>query len=62
MNTTRNGYATSQCGGSLTVKELIEILDQYQDDELVFFRNDNGYTYGSIYEENITDCDSGDEA
>lgn len=48
LDTTRNGYTTEQCGRTLTVKDLRELLEDYNDDTEVFFRNDNGYTYGSL--------------
>jgi hypothetical protein len=53
LNTRRDGYAPEQCDGSLTVRELIEILEQYDDDTEVLFKNDGGYTYGCICESNI---------
>lgn len=49
----RNGYCASQCGKTLTVGELIEILSEFDDDRPVFLRNDNGYTYGSITEQSL---------
>lgn len=49
----RNGYCLDQCGRTLTVGELIEILEQYDHDRPVYLRNDNGYTYGSITERDI---------
>ena len=48
----RSGYTPEQCGDTLTVKELIEILGQFDDDSPVYIRNDEGYTYG-----HIRDCD-----
>lgn len=48
----RNGYAPEQCGRTLTVKDLIEILKQFDKDSPVYIRNDRGYTYG-----HITECD-----
>lgn len=33
---------------SMTVKELIEELNYYDDNEKVIISNDNGYTYGEI--------------
>ena len=54
----RDGYDFEQCetheGKTLTVGELIEILEGYDDDMPVFFSNDNGYTYGVITESRIT--------
>lgn len=49
----QNGYGPDQCGRTLTVAELIEILEEFDGDRPVFLRNDNGYTYGSITEEDI---------
>lgn len=49
----RNGYGPDQCGQTLTVGELIEILEQFDYGRPVFLRNDNGYTYGSITERDI---------
>lgn len=33
---------------TMTVRELIEYLEQFDDDMKVMLRNDGGYTYGSI--------------
>lgn len=46
----RNGYDPEQCGRTMTVRELIEFLEQFDEDAEVFLRNDAGYTYGSIDE------------
>lgn len=48
IKTRHNGYDTEQCGSTLTVKELIEILEDFNEDSPVYFSNDGGYTYGSI--------------
>ncbi len=32
----------------MTVGELIQYLNQFDEDAKVFYSNDNGYTYGSI--------------
>lgn len=52
INGKRNGYGPDQCGKTLTVGEMIEVLSHFDDDRPVYLRNDNGYTYG-----NITDWD-----
>lgn len=52
----RNGYSVDQCGRTLTVGELIELLSEYDESTPVYLRNDNGYTYGSI-----TECDISNE-
>ena len=46
----REGYATDQIGRTMTVGELIEFLEQFDEDAEVFLNNDNGYTFGSITE------------
>ena len=57
----RSGYAPEQCGRTLTVKELIEILGQFDDDSPVYIRNDKGYTYGHITEYDINTDEDIDE-
>ena len=44
----RDGYSPAQCGNTMTVGELKEFLEQFNDEDEVFLMNDNGYTYGSI--------------
>lgn len=53
INGKKNGYETDQCGKTLTVRELIEILQEYDEDSPVYLRNDSGYTYGSITRNDI---------
>ncbi|GHV26750.1 hypothetical protein FACS18948_3020 [Clostridia bacterium] len=55
----RNGYSPDQCGRTMTVGELIALLQDYDENLKVYFRNDNGFTYGSITER---DFESGDDA
>lgn len=58
----RNGYGSDQCGRTLTVGELIEILEQFDYGRPIYLRNDNGYTYGSITERDINTAeDLGEE-
>ena len=65
INGKRNGYATDQCGRTLTVGELIEYLGNFDEDAEVYLKNDRGYTYGSIterdFEEDFDDDDYDDE-
>ena len=51
----RNGYDPEQCGRTMTVRELIEFLEQFDEDAEVYLRNDGGYTYGSIDERSFED-------
>lgn len=60
----RSGYAPDDCGKTLTVGELIEILSDFDEDLPVYLRNDNGYTYGNITERTIIpseDLEEGDD-
>lgn len=44
----RDGYSPDQCGKTMTVSELIALLEDYDEDAKVYLSNDNGYTYGRI--------------
>ena len=44
----RNGYGTDQISNTMTVREMIEWLEQFDEDAKVYLKNDNGYTFGSI--------------
>lgn len=48
-----NGYAPEQCGQTMTVREMIDFLEQFDEDAPVYLRNDGGYTYGSITEDSF---------
>ena len=48
LETRRDAYTPNECGATLTVGELIEILSDFDEETPVFFSNDNGYTYGAI--------------
>lgn len=50
---TRNGYTPKQCGRTMTVGDLIDLLEDYDRDTPIYLENDNGYTYGSITESDI---------
>lgn len=55
----RDGYTPSQCGDTLTVGQLIAMLEGFDTDSQVYLDNDNGYTFGSIddcsFEERLID-------
>lgn len=57
LNTGRDGYSVGQCddyyGKTMTVGELIELLSDYDEDTPIYFKNDDGYTYGVIDEDRI---------
>lgn len=51
----REGYSPDQCRRTMTVRELIDYLENnFDDDQEVFLDNDNGYTYGSITESSFS--------
>ena len=52
----RKGYGIDQIANSaMTVGELRDILDQYDDEVLVVLSHDNGYTFGSLNERLMAD-------
>lgn len=53
INAKRNGYGPDQCGRTLTVAELIDILSEFDDETPVYLCHDGGYTYGSITEDDF---------
>ena len=53
FDTKANGYSPEQCGKTLTAGELAAMLSEYDYDTPIYFRNDNGYTYGNITEQDI---------
>ena len=66
LQTKREGYGTDQCRETLTVGELIELLQDYDEDMKVYFGNDYRgsywYTYGSITEDDFYfECDESDD-
>ena len=51
LKTNRDFYDVKECAEhSLSVAEFMDILSQYPSDAKVVFSNDNGYTYGRLYE------------
>ena len=53
INSIREGYSTNHCRKTMTVGELIELLQNYEPETEIFIKNDGGYTYGSIEEDRI---------
>lgn len=51
----REGYALNQITSTMTVGELIDYLEQYEDDVQVYLSHDGGYTYGGIRAKDISD-------
>ncbi len=49
----REGYDIDQVRKTMTVGELVKLLQDYDEDAPVYLSHDNGYTYGGITEEKI---------
>jgi hypothetical protein len=60
INANKSGYNVDQCGRTLTVGELIEMLSEFNEDTPVYIQNDRGYTYGHIREEDIIETEEDD--
>lgn len=48
MKAEREGYAPDQIARTMTVGELIEFLNNFDEDEKIYLSHDKGYTYGGI--------------
>ena len=48
-----DGYNLEQCGKTLTIGELIDILSSYDEDMPIYLKFDGGYTYGRLSEYRI---------
>lgn len=49
----REGYSIDQCRRTMTVGELMAALSAFDEGTPIYFSHDNGYTYGSLREEDI---------
>ena len=65
INANREGYGTDQIRRTLTVGELIETLQQFDEDTPVYIGNDRQsygwYTYGGITWDDIEERDGEEE-
>ena len=57
----RSGYSPEQIRRTMTVRELIGWLEQFDEETPVLLKNDNGFTYGSITESSFTDSEDEEE-
>lgn len=57
LNTKRNGYDVGQCGPTMTVGELMNLLEDFDPETKLYLKNDGGYTYGSIRESDFEEID-----
>lgn len=44
----REGYNPEQCRETMTVGQLMEFLQDFDEDYEIYLDHDNGYTFGSI--------------
>ena len=61
IDTIREGYAPDQVHRTMTVRELIDFLEDFNDDTPIFLGFDKRYTYGGIREGLIEEMEVGDE-
>lgn len=52
----RDGYAPEQISSTVSVKELREFLENFNDDTPIMLNNDRGYTYGGINPSDIAEA------
>lgn len=60
LTTSRSGYSIEQILDNyvtITAQELIDILKEFPPNTPVMFCNDNGYTYGHIYDQFINETE-----
>ena len=60
INARREAYGKEDCK-TMTVKELINFLSQFNEDDAVILSHDNGYTYGGIRESDFEEVDDVEE-
>ena len=53
----REAYGIEQVNRTMTVGELVALLQEYDEDRLVILSHDNGYTFGGIREADMYDVD-----
>lgn len=55
IETSATGYTPEQCGTTITVSDLIGILEDLEPDGRIYLRNDNGGTFGRIRDSDIVE-------
>lgn len=60
METRRDAYTPGQLGSSITVGELIEALQGFDENLPVFTSHDDGYMFGDISEYDFEVAESSD--
>ena len=55
LETRRTGYSVDQVvDKTITVGELRDYLENFDEDDFVMFSNDNGYTFGELTDSMVT--------
>ena len=55
LETKRTGYSVNQVvDKTITVGELRDYLEEFDEDDFIMFSNDNGYTFGEITDNAIS--------
>lgn len=57
----RESYKPELIHSTMTVGELIALLEEYDEDAPIIISNDRGYTYGRISYDSIQEFDGEDE-
>ena len=61
LEANRTGYSIDQIGRTMSVGELIALLEDYDEDTLVYVSNDNGYTFGEVTEYDFREAEQDEE-
>ena len=61
INGRRTGYDPEQCGRTMTARELIDYLENFDDETPVYLSYENGRVFGSIREEDFLDDSDPDD-
>lgn len=56
----RQGYEPTQIKGTMTVRELISLLQDFPEEMPVILSHDNGYTYGGVCYDDIREDEYAD--
>lgn len=59
--TSRDAYSIADIRRTMTVADFIACLEQFDEDAPVYLSFDNGYTYGGITEECLTEIENEEE-
>ena len=61
ISANREGYGIDQIRHTMTVRDLIDYLEQFDEEAQVYLKHDGGYTYGGISWGDLEEGDEDDE-